>query len=97
MTHHQPAVPAPALLDQAEALHRQRPQGTDQRPICDQQQSVDLDPTGPDVTLTCHLPARHHSVEHYDTTRHLVWTHVTGDPTDTQPPAAPGAPDEPWH
>jgi len=49
-------------------------------PLCDQQESIDGDPTGP--VLRCHLPAGHRSEEHYDRTFGLVWRRTAPqDPT----------------
>lgn len=54
-----------ALLDAAEEA---RAGG---RPLC--QAQLPIEPGEPGTLLRCHLPARHHSAEHYDRTTARVW------------------------
>lgn len=70
-----------AILDAADVL----PPG---RPLCQEQEPIDGDPTGP--MLSCALPAGHHSQEHYDRAFGLVWRRTSTQPAERpEPPVDP--------
>jgi len=90
-----PDTPHVLVLDDPTSwLHTQHPGvAPGQRPVCHQQETVLLHPPGAGILLRCHLPAGHHSPEHYDALHRTVWLSHGTDPADTP---EPGAPDAPW-